>query len=147
MPIRTREFWAGTMFAAFGAAFIYFGRNYSFGSPQRMGPSFMPMLLGASLLLLGGILAASGFRASATRLAAFSIKPLLVIIIGIIGYAATLRPLGLVLSTALLVSFVAYVAGGRDVKRALILGPAVSAIAALVFVVGLGVPINLWPDF
>jgi hypothetical protein len=135
------------MFVAFGAAFIYFGRNYHFGSPQRMGPSFMPMLLGVSLVLLGGVLAASGFRASATRLGAFSVKPLSVIVFSIIGYGATLRPLGLVLSTALLVSFVTYVAGAKDVKLALLLGPAVSAIAALIFVIGLGVPINLWPDF
>ena len=39
---RNKDFWAGLMFVATGAAAMFIARNYPFGSTLRMGPGYFP---------------------------------------------------------------------------------------------------------
>lgn len=145
--LRTRDFWSGLMFAGFGAAFLYIGSHYQFGSAQRMGTGFLPVILGGVLVVLGGCLAAKGFAASALRIEAFALRPLLIVVVSTVLYGVVLRPFGLVLATLLLVFSTAFIAGKLPLAKSALLAVAVTALTSVIFVIGLAIPINLWPVF
>ena len=46
-----KDFWAGVLFASFGAAALVIAQSYPLGSAARMGPGYFPRMLG--FLLLG----------------------------------------------------------------------------------------------
>ena len=48
-----RDFWAGVMLIAIGAAAMFIARNYAFGTALRMGPGYFPSVLGGLLDLFG----------------------------------------------------------------------------------------------
>lgn len=50
-----QDFFAGTIYAAFGLAAILIGRDYEMGTATRMGPAYFPSVLGGLLLLIGVI--------------------------------------------------------------------------------------------
>jgi len=60
-----KDFWAGVMFVAFGAAFMAVSQNYSMGTAVRMGPAYFPTVLGGMLIVLG---AAVLFRAFVSKI-------------------------------------------------------------------------------
>jgi hypothetical protein len=81
MVIRNpKDFWAGLMFMAFGFAFVAIATGtpefinelvgeklvpgYQIGSAVRMGPAYFPVLLGAILAILGGIVFFRSFVSS-----------------------------------------------------------------------------------
>ena len=45
---------AGLLFAAFGAAALWFGQSLALGAATRMGPGYLPTILGWLLIGLGG---------------------------------------------------------------------------------------------
>ena len=50
MKIRNqKDFWSAVMFVVFGVLFIVWSTEYQFGSTQRMGPGYFPLLLGILL--------------------------------------------------------------------------------------------------
>ena len=51
-----KDFWAGSMFAGFGLAFMIVAQNYSMGTAVRMGPAYFPTMLGGMLAVLGGFI-------------------------------------------------------------------------------------------
>lgn len=56
-----KDFWAGLMFIAFGAAFMYVSQNYAMGTAVRMGPAYFPTVLGGMLIVLGAAVFFRGF--------------------------------------------------------------------------------------
>jgi len=48
-----KDFWAGAIYVAFGAAGLLIGTNYSMGSAGRMGPGYFPVALSVLLLAFG----------------------------------------------------------------------------------------------
>ena len=48
-----KDFWAGLLYAGFGAAAVLIARDYGMGSSSRMGPAYFPTVLGSLLLLIG----------------------------------------------------------------------------------------------
>ena len=48
-----KDFWAGVMLIATGAATMFIARGYAFGTTLRMGPGYFPTVLGGILILFG----------------------------------------------------------------------------------------------
>jgi hypothetical protein len=51
-----RDFFSGLFFMVMGVCFAWGASTYTIGSAARMGPGYFPLLLGALLTLLGGVL-------------------------------------------------------------------------------------------
>jgi hypothetical protein len=94
-----------------------------------------------------GMLAASVVLAILAFLFRPAAKPLILIIASCMVFAYLLKPLGLVLSSILLV-FVSAL-GGHEyrTKEVAILAAALAVFSVLVFVKGLTLPFPIWPDF
>jgi hypothetical protein len=51
-----KDFFSGLLFMVLGLAFAWAASTYTVGSAAAMGPGYFPLLLGALLALLGGVL-------------------------------------------------------------------------------------------
>ncbi len=77
--------------------------------------------------------------------AAFGERSLWVILFSVVVFGYTLKPLGLVLATGLLVFISAW--GGHEFKwkEVTIMSAVLAAFSVAAFVKGLGLPMNIWP--
>jgi len=143
-----KEFWAGLMFIAFGLFFLAWAlANYQMGSAVRMGPAYFPSVLGGLLAVLGAFVLIDAFVEEGPKVSRFHFRPLIMILLGCLAFAYTLKPLGLVGATALLVFIGAF--GGNEFKlrEVAILYFVLVIFSVLVFVKGLTLPFSIWPAF
>lgn len=141
------DFWTGLSFGGFGLAVsLYAATHYSIGTAIRMGPGYFPMCIGGLVAALGLALALGSLRVEGPRLPRLALRPIVLILAASIAFGYLLKPLGLVVSTILLVLVSAI--GGHEFRWresfALAIGLAIFAIG--VFVYGLGLPFPLWPE-
>ncbi|MDH4191693.1 MAG: tripartite tricarboxylate transporter TctB family protein [Betaproteobacteria bacterium] len=143
-----KDFWAGLMFIAFGmTAMVIALMNYQFGTAVRMGPGYFPTVLGGILVALGVFVLFESLVIEGPKIADFHLRPLLLITVGLLAYGYLMQPLGLMLSTALMV-FISAV-GGHEFKwkEVTVLSVVLITFSVLVFVKGLTLPFPIWPAF
>jgi|APFre7841882724_1041349.scaffolds.fasta_scaffold00449_4 hypothetical protein len=140
-----KDFWAGLMFLAFGIGFAWAAQSYQMGTAVRMGPAYFPTMLGGLLAVLGLVVFVKSLLLSGERVSHFFLKPLLLVLGGVVIFALLLRPLGLIVATFALILVAAL--GGYDfrIREVIILYACLAVFAVLVFVKGLGLPFTLCP--
>ena len=145
-PIRNpKDFCAGALFIAIGIATIALGSAYTLGTAARMGPGYFPRMLGMLLVVLGAILAARSFKVSGTRFAAFRWRPALIVLGSVVLFGAIVRPLGVALSTVILIVAASAASHEFRPRESLVAGLLLAALAVGVFVVGLQLQLPVWP--
>jgi len=140
-----KDFWAGLMFLAFGVGFMWVAQNYQMGTSVRMGPAYFPTVLGGILALIGLAIVVQSLATAGGPVPKFYFRPLILIVFAVVIFGILLKPLGLVLSLALLVGIGAF--GGFEFKskEVAILYVVLAIFSVWVFVKGLGLPIPVWP--
>ena len=141
------DFWTGLAFGGVGLAVsLYAATHYSIGTAIRMGPGYFPMWVGGLVAALGLALAIGALRVDGPRLPRLALRPVVLILAASIAFGYLLKPLGLVVSTILLVLVSA--AGGHEFRwrECLLLAAGLAIFAIGVFVYGLGLPFPLWPE-
>ena len=142
-----KDFWAGVMFLGFGIFDLIFSRKYSLGSSGEMGPGYFPIMLGLVLIALGLPLILRAVISGDEPVPGFALRPLLLLVTGVLTFGVTIERLGLVLSIILTV-VVAALAGQR-VRRgelgALAIG--LAALSVVIFYFALRLPLPIWPSF
>lgn len=116
------------------------------GTASRMGPGYIPRVLGGALAILGLIITGGAFVSRGARLDAMPLRPLALVTLSIVLFAVSLKHAGLVASSLLLV-FVSSLAG-REFRAisTIILWLVLVVFSVAVFRHGLGLPIPLWPS-
>ncbi len=193
--VNGKDFWAGLMFIAFGAAFMIISRNYPMGSALRMGPAYFPTVLGGLMAVLGAIVLFRSFvsKLEATWkvvefrpvllvvglllsipvyfwsdwfgktpdlyrllvgavslglfLAAWGPKGMYICLMAVAAFGYLIRPAGLAIATIVLVVGSAWASHEFKWKEATILGVGSAIVVVWVFVHGLGLSMNVWPEF
>ena len=140
-----KDFFAGLLYIAFGALAVAFGSGYPLGSTARMGPGYFPVLVGSLLLLIGIVVAARGLRASSERVGHLAIKPLVLVLGGVLLFAGLIEKAGLAIAI-LAVVVVGYLANtDRRPVELVVLALVLTAASVLIFHYGLKLPFKLWP--
>ncbi len=146
---------AGLLFALAGLAGVVFGRGLTLGSVARMGPGFFPLMVSGGLIAIGAGLILRGLRRRAIR--PFGWETAAWLLAALATFALLIERAGLIAAVAgasLLATVALHRAGRRaGVVRshgaALLEGVALAAVlsagSALVFALGLGLPLRLWP--
>lgn len=136
---------AGAMFVAFGSFFALEAMKYEFGTPFRMGPGFMPIVLGGILVALGIAVAAKGVgRPDEEAPHAWPLRGIALVLGIIVFFAATIRGLGFIPVVAITAFVTAASSSRNTMLSALVIALGLTMLCYLVFVVGLGMLVPLF---
>ena len=75
MMKNVQDFVAGLLFTAFGAAALWYGQGYNFGTATRMGPGYLPNVLGWSLVGIGVFITLRAFVISGVPIPRIYLRP------------------------------------------------------------------------
>ena len=148
MKIRSpKDFWSGLIFVAIGVAFVALASQYRMGDLHRMGPGLFPTMVGGLLAALGAIVALRALVFEGPPVAAFEVRPLAFGLLSIVLFGLALQFLGLVVAVAVLVLVGSY--ASREVRplQNMALAVVMVAFSVGVFVLLLGLPLPLWPQW
>ena len=144
MPIRNpKDFWSGLLFLGVGGAVVLLARDYQLGSALKMGPGYFPTALGGLLALVGLVAVARSFIRPGTAMEPFYWRLLLMVTGSTVLFGLLMRGAGLSVAVPVLVLVSSAASIYFRWRTALILAVGLTALAALLFVKGLGLPIPL----
>lgn len=133
------------LFIGFGALGLWLARGLEQGTLAQMGAGYLPRVVCAALILLGGVIGVAALRRDAVAIERMRLRPLLVILLSITGFAYLAEHGGFVAASLWLVIAGSLADPGGRWRTVLMLAGGLTAFGALVFVYGLGVQIELWP--
>jgi Tripartite tricarboxylate transporter TctB family len=140
-----KDLLAGGTFIAFGLAFAIGALGYNVGTPLRMGPGYVPLVLGGVLAVLGGVIVVKGFLAGEGEpVGDVSPRAIILIVAAFLFFGITVRGLGVV--PALFVTvFVAALARERTSPQlALVIAVGLTVVSVVVFIMLLQLRLQLW---
>jgi hypothetical protein len=142
-----KDFWAGIMLIATGAAAILIARDYQFGSTMRMGPGYFPSMLGAILALFGLYVMATGLRTGEKIALQCSLRALIVLPVSLVAFGILMTYAGFIPALAVLIFGSA--SSGREFKfvELLLLTLILTGLSVAIFIWGLGLPYPLIKGF
>ena len=111
------------------------------------GPGTAPRLFAFTLAVLALGVVVGGLLVSGPHITGYKIRGVVFILGSILAFAATIRPLGLVIAS--FATMVICAAGAEDIKwrETIIIAALVTAGCAILFPYGLNLPFQLWPRF
>jgi putative tricarboxylic transport membrane protein len=145
MQDRTRnlgDLWSGLALAALGTYIIVEALQWDYVTPEGPGPGFFPLWYGIAMLALSAALVVSELRRRSARATAINWTPVgraLSTWLALAASVALLKPLGFLVSFALLTYFIVAVMYRRPLKTAALVAAASAAGFFLVFRVALDV--------
>ncbi|ODT66894.1 MAG: hypothetical protein ABS75_25265 [Pelagibacterium sp. SCN 63-23] len=136
---------SGAIFVAFGAYFALEALKYDFGTPFRMGPGFMPVVLGGVLVALGVAVAFKGMgKPDEEAPTPWPWRGTALVLGTIIFFAATIRGLGFIPVTLIAGLATALSSRRNTMLSSLIISAGLCVLCLLIFVVGLGMLVPLF---
>jgi hypothetical protein len=141
-PLRNpRDLWPGVIFVTAGLAAVLRGREYSMGTATKMGPGYFPIVLGALLALIGLVLVVRSALRPGDRLGAFALKPLGLVLGSAVLFGLLLRGAGMVVALVVLAVVSGSASRQFEWGRAVALALGLAGFSVLVFAKALGLPI------
>ena len=140
-----RRLYAGLFLVVFGLAGVYFARHLQFGSAAAMGPGFLPTICSWLVAVLGILVTTKSLSEDVEIIEPPMPRPIFMISLSIGLFALLIDRAGLGL-TVFITAFVASYAGQARFVETIVLALIAAAMAAIVFVVLLGLPIPIWPE-
>jgi hypothetical protein len=155
--IARKNVMAGLMFIAIAALGLWLSRDYPVGTALRMSTGYVPRLLCWLLMGLGAIVLLQGLRAKditqqtiGERPAADAwrvLRPIVLVTASLVAFGLCLERLGLALSILLLVVIASFATRDLKVWETLVAAAGLIALTWIIFILGLGLPLPLLPDW
>jgi hypothetical protein len=132
------DLFAGGILVLLGGYFCLEALNYELGTPFRMGPGFLPLVLGGVLASLGLAVALQGLRkphdASQEKPAW---RAIVLIVFAIAFFGVAIRGLGFVPTVFVCTLLTAFASRMTTVVGATIIAAGLTLLSTLIFVIGL----------
>ena len=145
-----RDFVSGLMFIVVGIVFAVGATNYSMGTSAKPGAGYFPLILSVLMAILGGIVLFKSLTIETEGgdpIGDIAWRPLIVIVVAIAVFGATINWLGLVIAVPILI-LISSLAGDEFKWLGVLVNSIVLTLFSwLIFVVGLKLTIPLWPKF
>ena len=140
-----RDFFAGLLYAVLAIAFLWWGRDYRFGTASRMGPGYFPVALGSLLLAFGATSMVRAFFRDGPPVGGIALRKLCLIIMAVVAFGMLVTAAGLIFALPVMVIVSAFASQeSRFDRRALLVLLGLTVFCILVFVKGLGVPMPIF---
>ena len=142
-----KDFFAGLLYIAGGMATSITSYGFVLGTPQNMGPGFFPFIVSILLVITGLVVLAGSLmsRAVGEPIGAWAVRPVLALTVGVILFAAALKPLGIVVAVPLLVLACMMAGPAFSWRRLVALSVALTVLTWAVFVMLLGLQLPVLP--
>ncbi len=127
---------------AFGAFWLVIGLNYSMGTGVRIGAGVFPVALSVILIALCGTLVMQA-RGAEHRPFGLRLRPVALILGGILAWALLVDVIGFLPATAILVAMCAMAETESTILSAAGLTLFLCAFGYLVFIEGLNIPLSV----
>lgn len=139
-----KDILAGGIFIALGLAFALGALAYDIGTPLRMGPGYVPLVLGGLLAALGvGVIIKGIIAGEGEAIGGFEWRAVLSIVAALLFFGITVRGLGVV-GALFGTSLLAALARSRTSWReALVIAIGLTALSVAIFIVGLQLGLRL----
>jgi putative tricarboxylic transport membrane protein len=137
---------AGLAFLTIALLGLWIARNYPIGTPGRMAKGFMPAVLCVILAGLGVATIVRGVLSSHAERVTIAWRPLVLVVTGFAAFGLTLNTLGFVLASAAMLVIGSFALPRRHLLETALTVAVLIAGCALLFVVGLKLPIPIWPQ-
>jgi hypothetical protein len=138
------DLWSGALFAILGALILWIGADYSLGVPSRIGPGYLPRLLGMLLLALGLFLVIRSLWATDAIDTSIAWRPLILVLASLAAFALMFDATGLVPAILVSVAIATFATGENGPITAVVLGALLAFFAWVLFVKGLSLPLPVW---
>jgi putative tricarboxylic transport membrane protein len=138
------DLWSGALFAILGALILWIGADYSLGVPSRIGPGYLPRLLGMLLSALGLFLVIRALWATETIDTSIAWRPLILVLASLVAFALMFDATGLVPAILVSVAIATFATSENGPIAAVVLGALLAFFAWLLFVKGLSLPLPVW---
>ncbi|MGO7133562.1 tripartite tricarboxylate transporter TctB family protein [Rhizobium leguminosarum] len=143
-----QEFWAGVMFLGLATIFLISGADLRGGTSSQMGSGYFPRLVASLLGVVGICQILIGLRQTSSPLEKGGrFRDIAVPVGAFILFGITISRFGFIGSSALTVFLGFFSAPESPCFERIAVTAAVVAASVLVFSVGLGLPVDLWPSF
>jgi Tripartite tricarboxylate transporter TctB family len=143
-PAERADLWAGLMFAGFGAVALWVGADYPQGVASRIGPGYVPRLLGMLLAGIGVFLIVRAWWTRETIDATVAWRPVLLILAAVVAFALVFEATGLAPAILVSVAIGNFAASENRWITAVVLGAILALFAWALFVKGLALPLPVW---
>jgi len=146
MKIRgAKDFYSGLLFIFFGLLALIVSRSYPIGTAMHMGPRYFPTIIGGLLVLLGLVIVVIGLLKTGREINVWAARPIVMVLASVVAFAFMVRPLGLVLATLALVVISCLGLSGSRLRDIVVLSLLLTALAVVIFIYGVGLPLTVWP--
>jgi hypothetical protein len=136
---------AGGLMIGLGALGLWAGRDLRFGTPALMGAGFLPDVICGIMIVIGLFVFAKAFAKTYEPIGESNIKPLIILVVAIAGFAFMAEAFGFVISTIWLLVVGSLADAESRWREIAISAVLLTVFGALVFIYGLGVQMPIWP--
>lgn len=142
-----KDLWAGLLFLVIGVAAVAMSiaSGYELGTARKMGPGYFPVWLGGGLAVAGLALAGKGLVTQGPPLGRWALKPLVLITLGTLVFAAIVNLEGLAPAIVVLVLLSASASEHFKLIWAVPLALGLAVASVLIFIKGLGLAVPAMP--
>ena len=129
---------AGGVFIALGVAFAAGSLAYDIGTPVRMGPGYVPLVLGLVLAGLGVLVIVKGFIAGEGEpIGEVDWRAVILITAALLFFGITVRGLGVVGALFGASLLAALARSQTSIREALVIAVGLTALSVVIFIVAL----------
>ena len=133
-----RDLLAGGTFIALGVAFAAGSLAYDIGTPVRMGPGYVPLVLGVVLAGLGVLVIVKGFIAGEGEpIGEVDWRAVVLITAALLFFGVTVRGLGVVGALFGASLLAALARSQTSIREALVIAVGLTALSVVIFIVAL----------
>lgn len=136
---------AGLIFIVVGALGLWVGRDLKMGTAAMMGPGYLPLIVSALILLIGLGVTIMGLLRSREPLGVVRLRPLLIILVAVAGFAYAAGSLGFIIAAAWLIGIGSLADPETRLREIAASIVVLTVFGILVFIIGLGVQMQLGP--
>ena len=136
---------ASAIFIGLGGLVLWSTSDLPAGSAAMMGPGFMPLMIASLLIILGLVVGVMGAFKHVEALDAVKLRPLLILLASVGGFAFAAEIAGFVIAAAGLIIFGSMADKEWRVREVLISSTVLTLFGLLVFIYGLNVQMPVGP--
>lgn len=133
-----KDILAGGIFIALGLAFAFGALAYNIGTPLRMGPGYVPLVLGGLLAALGiGVIVKGFIAGDDEEIGGLDWRALILVTAAILFFGITVRGLGVVGAVFGASLLAALARSQTSWKEALVIAAGITALSVVIFIFAL----------